>query len=146
MLRTYIPQEILQRNIALGCPAFVTRCQIFDASHIFNPVTQCSINSFINLQCRNLFSNVYGCLSNTNYPTAPITSEGPISFVNVQNLILIDYAVNLAVCYLTTLYYNCLTNKLPHDISLYVMNTYKHFYLVYRMVFCKMHHQNCPYR
>ena len=87
MLRAYIPQEIMQRNVALGCPACVTRCQIFYASHIFNPVTQCSINSFINLQCRNLFSNVYGHLSNTNYPTALITSEGPISFVNVQNLI-----------------------------------------------------------
>ena len=83
MLRTHVPQETMQRNVALGCPAFVTRCQMFDASHIFKPVAQCSINSFINLQCRTLFSNVYGHLSNT---TAMITSEGPISFVNVQNL------------------------------------------------------------
>ena len=55
-----------------------------DTSHIFKPVAQCSINSFINLQWRNLLSNVYGHLSKT---TAMITSEGPISFVNVQNLI-----------------------------------------------------------
>lgn len=88
IIRTYVPQEILQRNVALGSPAFVTRCQTFDASHIFNPVTQCSINTFINLQCRNLFSSVYGRLPNTNnYPIALITSEGPISFVNVQNLV-----------------------------------------------------------
>ena len=84
MLRTHVPHEILQRNVALGYPAFVTRCQVSNTSHIFKPVAQCSINSFINLQWRNLFSNVYGHLSNT---TALITSEGPISFLDVQNLI-----------------------------------------------------------
>ena len=96
ILRTYVPHEILQRNVALSClglQAFATGRQVFDTSHnlkcaAINPMAlraQCSINSSINLHCRNPSSFLYGCLS--NIPTSLITSEGPISLVNVQNLI-----------------------------------------------------------